>query len=147
VARVTATYTLLRSTRCDADASVTACARREEVPLTPRHAESVVAAVEQHERGRVGVEVYYTGRQALDDNPYRAESQPCVLLGLLGERAFATPAGIARVFVNLENLTGVRQTRFDPLLLPARGRGGRWTTDAWTELAGFTVNGGVRFAF
>ena len=41
----------------------------------------------------------------------------------------------------------VRQTRYDSLVLPSRGRGGRWTTDAWTELAGFTVNGGVRFAF
>jgi iron complex outermembrane receptor protein len=38
----------------------------------------------------------------------------------------------------------VRQTRFDPLVLPARGPGGRWTTDAWTDLAGFTMNAGVR---
>ena len=49
--------------------------------------------------------------------------------------------------MNLENLTNVRQTRHDPLLLPARGPGGRWTTDAWTELTGFTVNGGVRLDF
>ena len=55
--------------------------------------------------------------------------------------------GRLRLFVNGENLTGVRQTRYDPLLLSQRGRGGRWTTDAWTELAGFTVNGGVRFSF
>lgn len=74
-------------------------------------------------------------------------SRPYVVLGLLGERAFETRAGIARLFLNLENLTNVRQTRDDPLLLPARGPGGRWTTDAWTELAGFTVNGGVRLAF
>lgn len=47
--------------------------------------------------------------------------------------------------LGLENLTNVRQTRFDPLVLPERGRGGRWTTDAWTELVGFTMNGGVRF--
>ena len=40
----------------------------------------------------------------------------------------------------------MRQTRYDPLL-PVRGAGGRWTTDAWTELAGFTVNGGVRLGF
>jgi iron complex outermembrane receptor protein len=144
--RVTGTYTYIRSTGCDPDAGANVCARRE-VSLTPRHAAGVVAAMEQHERGRVGLEVYYTGRQRLDENPYRTESQPYVVLGLLGERAFRTTAGTARVFVNLENLTNVRQTRYDPLVLPARGRGGRWTTDAWTELAGFTVNGGVRFAF
>ena len=51
------------------------------------------------------------------------------------------------LFVNGENLTNVRQTRYDPLLLPARGAGGRWTTDAWTETAGATVNAGVRFTF
>ena len=42
----------------------------------------------------------------------------------------------------------VRQTRFDPLVRPTRGAGGgRWMTDAWTELAGRTFNGGVRWAF
>ncbi|MCO4098655.1 MAG: hypothetical protein HEQ38_04455 [Gemmatimonas sp.] len=66
---------------------------------------------------------------------------------MLGERAAETRAGAARLFVYLENLTNVRQTRVDPLVRPSRGPGGRWTTDAWTELVGFTVNGGVRFGF
>lgn len=68
-----------------------------------------------------------------------------MLVGLLGERAFATRAGLARVFVNLENIGGQRLR--DPLVLPARGRGGRWTTDAWTELVGFTANARVRLGF
>ena len=147
--RVTATYVYLRSTECDPDGIAgTTCARRE-VPLTPRHAVTFVASVEQEGKSRVGLEVYYTGRQSLerDVNPYRRQSRPYVLVGLLGERAFDTRAGVARLFVNLENLTNVRQTRFDSLVLPARGRGGRWTTDVWTELVGFTVNGGVRFGF
>ncbi|MCZ8204312.1 TonB-dependent receptor plug domain-containing protein [Gemmatimonas sp.] len=147
--RVTATYAYLRATECDPDGITgTACARRE-VPLTPRHAATFVASLEQEGKSRVGLELYYTGRQSLerDVNPYRAQSHPYVLVGLLGERAFTTRAGVARLFVNLENLTNVRQTRIDPLLLPSRGRGGRWSTDAWTELVGFTVNGGVRFGF
>ena len=36
-----------------------------------------------------------------------------------------------RLFVNGENLTDVRQTRWDPLLRPSRGVDGRWTVDAW----------------
>ena len=147
--RVTGTYTHLRSTECDPDrgpAGAPACARRE-VPLTPRHALGVVTTVEQEGRSRLGLELYYTGRQALEDDPYRAESRPYLVVGLLGERAFATPAGVARAFVNLENLTNVRQTRFDPLLLPGRGRGGRWTTDVWSLLEGRTVNAGVRLGF
>lgn len=147
VVRVTATYTWVRATECDPD--VTAACVRREVPLTPRHAAGVVAALEREGLSRVGLEVYYTGRQSLDENPYRAESRPYVILGLLAERVLRTRAGggTARVFLNLENLTDVRQTRYDPLLLPARGRGGRWTTDAWTELSGFTANGGVRLVF
>ena len=146
--RITGTYTYRRSRECDPDraSAGAACARRE-VPLTPRHAAGVVTTLEQEGMGRVGLEVYYTGRQTLENDPYRAESRPYVVVGLLGERAFATPAGVARLFVNLENLTNVRQTRFDPLLLPSRGQGGRWATDAWTELTGFTVNAGVRLGF
>ena len=147
--RITGTYTFLRSTECDparAPAGGVSCARRE-VPLTPRHAAGVVAAVEREGVSRLGLEVYYTGRQSLADDPYRTASRPYVIVGLLGERAFATRAGVARLFLNLENLTDVRQTRDDPLLRRTRGPGGRWTTDAWTDLAGFTANGGVRLAF
>lgn len=147
--RVTATYAYLRATECDPDRiNGIRCSRRE-VPLTPRHAATFVASLEQEGKSRLGLEVYYTGRQSLerDVNPYRSQSRPYVLVGVLGERAVQTRAGVARLFVNLENLTNVRQTRVDPLLLPSRGRGGRWSTDAWTELVGFTVNGGVRFTF
>lgn len=147
--RITGTYTYLRSTECDPDVAAgggAPCARRE-VPLTPRHAVGVVASVERHELYRVGLELYYTGRQQLEHDPYRSESRPYLIVGLLGERAIETRAGVARVFLNLENLTNVRQTRYDPLLRPDRGPGGRWTTDAWTDLIGFSANAGVRFSF
>lgn len=149
--RVTGSYTYLRSTECDLEAERPPARRgslgcaRHDVALTPRQAIGVVTTVEQEGRSRLGLELYYTGRQRLEHNPYRGESRPYLIVGLMGERAIATRVGTARVFLNLENLTDVRQTRVDPLLLPERGRGGRWTTDAWTELAGFTVNGGVRF--
>lgn len=145
--RVTATYAYLRSTECDPQRVLPEGCERRDVPLTPRHAATVVASVEQEGVSRVGLEVYYTGRQALEDDPYRTESRPYVLVGLMGERAFTTRLGKARLFVNLENLTNVWQTKWDPLVLPSRGRGGRWTTPAWTELVGFTVNGGVRLGF
>ena len=150
VLRITGTYTYLRASECDPDAQPAgssstslACSRRE-MPLTPRHAIGMVTTVEEEGVSRVGLELYYTGRQTLEDNPYRARSRPYLILGLMGERAFQSVAGLARVFVNLENLTNVRQTRYDPMRLPARGPGGRWATDAWTELTGFTMNAGVR---
>jgi hypothetical protein len=53
----------------------------------------------------------------------------------------------ARLFVNGENHTGVRQTRWDPLLLWTRAVDGRWTVDAWAPLEGRNVNGGFRVRF
>lgn len=113
------------------------------VPLTPKNTAGLVAMWEAHDKGRVGLELYYTGRQQLEDNPYRARSRPYFEFGLLGELV----VGKARLFLNAENILGVRQTKYDPLLRPARGADGRWTVDAWAPLEGFVLNGGVRFRF
>jgi iron complex outermembrane receptor protein len=133
---VTATYTYVR-------ARETVDAVEEDVPLTPRHSAGIVGMWEKEDVGRVGIEWYYTGRQRLEENPYRAVSEPYVILGLLAEKQF----GRIRLFVNGENLTGVRQTRWDPLLRPARAADGRWTVDAWAPLEGRNINGGLRVRF
>jgi iron complex outermembrane receptor protein len=98
---------------------------------------------EEHDKGRVGLELYYTGEQALDDNPYRTTSEPYFELGLLAELV----VGKVRLFVNAENILGTRQTEYDPLLRPARAPDGRWTVDVWAPTEGFVVNGGLRFKF
>jgi outer membrane receptor for ferrienterochelin and colicins len=142
--RITASYAYLRSTEWDTEQGGTA---RRDVTLAPRHSAGVVGSIEREGVSRLALELYYVGRQALHDNPYRAVSAPYVIIGLLGERQVHTSWGRARVFVNAENVGNVRQTRYDPLVRPTRGAGGRWTTDAWTELGGATVNGGIRFIF
>lgn len=142
--RVTATYVYTRATEWDVERGGLT---RRDVPLVPRHTAGMVASLEQEGVSRIGVELYYTGRQALGDNPYRDVSQPYVIFGVLGERAFDTPAGRARVFVNSGNLLDVRQTRVHPLLLPEPGPGGRRTTDVWSLLEGRTFNAGVRWGF
>ena len=48
------------------------------------------------------------------------------------------------LFANAENLLNIRQSRYDPLLLPQRATDGRWTVDAWAPLEGFILNAGVR---
>lgn len=118
-------------------------AGRREVPLTPRHSAGVVAMWERHGVGRIGFETYYTGRQQLDDNPFRTESRPYFEMGLLGEIVL----GPVRLFVNAENLLNVRQTKYDPAVRPVRAPDGRWTVDAWAPGEGFTVNGGIRLSF
>lgn len=133
---VTLSYTYVRARETDAENGV-----RRPVALTPRHQAGMVAAWEAEGAGRVGLEVYYTGRQALEDDPWRDESRPYVHVGVLVERH----VGAARVFVNAENLLGTRQTRWDPLVRPARGLGGRWTNDVWGPLEGRVANVGVRW--
>ena len=98
---------------------------------------------EKEKVGRIGIESYYTGHQRLEANPYRTESKAYVLFGFLAEHTF----GPFRLFVNMENLTNVRQTRWDPLLRPDRGIDGRWTVDAWAPLDGRVINGGIRLKF
>src|SRR5690606_19683112 len=116
---------------------------RREVPLTPLHAAGIVGMWEAEGQGRVGVEVYYTGRQQLEENPYRTTSRPYVVTGVLVERRF----GRARLFLNAENLLDTRQTRYDPLVLPERSPEGRWTTDVWAPLEGRVFNAGIGYEF
>lgn len=131
----TASYTYTHATEPDPQTGV-----RRTVPLTPRHAAGLVVVYERHGRTRVGFELYYTGRQSLDDDPYRATSRPYAVVGALAEQR----VGRARLFINLENIGGMRQTRYAPLVRPVRTLDGRWTTDAWAPLEGRVINGGVR---
>ncbi len=116
---------------------------RREVPLTPRHSAGLVAMIESHEQGRVGVELYYTGEQSLEADPYRTRSEPYWILGILAEKRF----GAWSLFINGENLTNVRQSQDGPVLLPERAVDGRWTVDAWAPLEGRAINGGIRLRF
>jgi iron complex outermembrane receptor protein len=133
---LTATYTYVRSREPEGEGLADAA-------LTPRHGAGIVGMWEREGKGRLGIEWYYTGTQRLEENPYRPTGKPYMIIGALAERQF----GRLRLFVNGENLSGVRQTRFDPLIRPTRGADGRWTVDAWAPLEGRNVNGGVRVHF
>ncbi len=115
---------------------------RRETPLNPRHS-ATFDILREIGPARIGFEVFYTGRQALEDNPYRTRGFPHVLFGGLLDLAI----GRSRVFVNIENVGDVRQTKEHPLVRPNRGDDGRWTVDGWAPLEGRTVNAGVRWRF
>ena len=134
----TASYSYVRATELDPAVG------RTEVPLTPRHSFGLVGMWEKEGVARFGLECYYTGEQRLDHNPYRDTSRSYLIVGAMGERKIAAHV---KLFINLENLANVRQTRWDPLLLPARSSDGRWTVDAWAPLEGRVINGGARFTF
>jgi outer membrane receptor for ferrienterochelin and colicins len=116
---------------------------RVDVPLTPRHSVGLDAAYEWQGVGRLGVEWFYTGAQRLEANPFRTESRPYSVFGVLATRQIKR----VLIFINGENLTDIRQTRWEPLVRPARDVDGRWTVDAWAPLDGRNINGGVRISF
>src|SRR5262249_10590848 len=74
---VIATYMYLRSTEINERGT-----GRREIPLNPPHT-ATFDLLWESPAGNVGFEGYYTGRQALDENPYRTQGRPYVIIGLL----------------------------------------------------------------
>ncbi|HEY5219881.1 MAG TPA: TonB-dependent receptor [Gemmatimonadaceae bacterium] len=136
---VTAYYAATRSREISP-----ATGQPREAPYVPREEAGLDAALEDDDSGAyLATEIFYTGRQALQDDPYRNVSAPYTTLGILA----AQRLGRLTVFANAENLTNVRQTRFEPLLRPSVGEGGQWKVDAWAPLDGRRFNAGVRYHF
>jgi len=113
---------------------------RQDAPLVPRQSAELAFILESEQRGRIGLEVGYTGRQAIENDPYRSVGEPYLELNALGEIRF----GRLAIFLNATDLTDVRQTHFDPLLRPTPGPGGNPITDVWAPLDGRRFNVGMR---
>ena len=79
-------------------------------PLTAKHNAGSVLMYES-EKWRIGYETYYTGKQFLSNG---TETTDFVTMGLLLMRNFK----FGSAFVNFENFTDRRQSRFSPLVLP-----------------------------
>ncbi len=79
-------------------------------PLTARHNGGSVFMYESS-KWRIGFETYYTGTQLLSNG---TKTTDFITMGLLGIRNFKWGS----VFVNFENFTDRRQSRFSPLVLP-----------------------------
>jgi len=135
---VTALYTLTEATE---PTTASATTPRRQVPYTPRHTGGIDITWEGANTW-IALEGFYTGRQLLEDDPYRASGKPYTVIGFLATQRF----GAAKIFFGIENLTDVRQSRYDPIFLPARRPDGRWTTTPWAPLEGRVVSAGVRLS-
>ena len=92
------------------DTKLTYLAGNPQKPLTAKHSAGSVLMYES-DKWRVGYETYYTGKQLLSDT---TETKDFVTMGLLLMRHFK----FGSFFVNFENFTDQRQSRFSPLVLP-----------------------------
>jgi iron complex outermembrane receptor protein len=136
---VTAYYATTRSREVSTESG-----RVREVPLVPRQAAGLDFALEDDESGAYGaLELFYTGRQSLEDDPYATASRPYTTLGVLVSKRWRA----ATIFVTGENLTSVRLTSYQPLIRPGIGEGGSWTIEPWAPLEGRRVNAGLRWSW
>ncbi|SEK51386.1 iron complex outermembrane recepter protein [Aquimarina amphilecti] len=102
-------------------------------PLTARHNAGSVVMYE-NETWRIGFETYYTGKQLLSNG---TETTDYVLMGLLGMRNFSW----GTIFVNFENFTDRRQSRFSPLVLPPVND--PTFTEIYAPADGFILSAGI----
>lgn len=102
-------------------------------PLTARHNAGSVVMYE-NEKWRIGYETYYTGKQLLTNG---TETTDFISMGLLGMRNFSW----GTIFVNFENFTDRRQSRFSPLVLPPTND--PTFTEIYAPTDGFIFSAGI----
>ena len=105
-------------------------------PLMPKDRVNNVFVYEREDDLRVGLEAYYYSRQRLTDG---SSARDYWIFGLMTEKIISDRLSI---FLNFENLSDTRQTRFGAIykgsvLNPV-------FSDIFAPLDGFIVNGGIK---
>lgn len=106
-----------------------------ESPLTPRHRLNNVLMYEKEDSWKVGLEAYYYSPQLLSDG---LQGKSYWLCGLLVEKMWEHLS----VYVNFENFTDSRQTRFDSIYTGDRSNP-IWR-DIYAPLDGFVASAGIK---
>jgi outer membrane cobalamin receptor len=106
-----------------------------ENPLTVRHRLNNVLLYEKENKWKLGLEAYYFSREPLNDGK---TGKAYWTFGFMAEKIWERFS----LFINFENFTDTRQTRFDTIYT------GTVThpvfRDIYAPLDGFVVNGGVK---
>ncbi len=105
-------------------------------PLVSKHRLNNVLMYELEDEWKIGAEAYYFSPQRLNDGK---AGKAYWTMGLMAEKIWESFS----LFVNFENLTDTRQTRFDTIYT------GSLTSpvfrDIYAPLDGFIINGGIKF--
>jgi outer membrane receptor for ferrienterochelin and colicins len=103
--------------------------------LTPKSRVNSALLFEKEENFKAGVEAYYTSSQFLTD---RFRTRPFWVLGVFGEKTF----GKYSLFVNAENFTDTRQSRFGAVVFPPHQN--PTFAEIYTHTEGRVFNGGIK---
>jgi outer membrane receptor for ferrienterochelin and colicins len=105
------------------------------LPLVPKHKLNSALIYEKEDVIKLGLEAYYTSSQYLYNGLKTEDFWEC---GFMAEKPFRHFS----LFINFENFTDTRQSRFKPV-----ANGPHQTPvfdDIWTHTEGFVVNGGIK---
>lgn len=108
---------------------------KEWLPLTARHRLNNVLMYEKEEKLKIGLEAYYFSRQRLSDGTL---GKPYWITGFMVEKSWEKFS----LFVNFENFTDTRQTKFDVIYTGPVDR--PVFKDIYAPVEGFVVNGGIK---
>ncbi|MEP6262528.1 MAG: TonB-dependent receptor [Gillisia sp.] len=106
-----------------------------QMPLVATHRLNNVLMYEVEEKWKIGLEGYYFGKQQLTDG--RVGEQYWIF-GLMMERLWEDFS----LFLNFENFTDTRQSRFDPIFTGSRSN--PQFEDIFAPVDGFVINGGIK---
>ena len=105
-------------------------------PLVSKHRLNNVLMYEVEDQWKIGAEAYYFSKQRLNDG---TTGKSYWTAGLMAEKLWERFS----IFLNFENLTNTRQTKFDTIFT------GTITApifrDIYAPVDGFVVNGGIKF--
>lgn len=105
-------------------------------PLTPKHNAAFVLVYEEHEKWRIGYELYYTGEQLRND---LSRTSDYWIMGLMMMRKF-NKVGL---YINFENFTDTRLHRLENFNMNDQLKPN--FPNLWAPVDGFIVNGGLIF--
>lgn len=108
---------------------------RQRLPLTARHRLNNVLMYEVEDKLKIGLEGYYFSKQKLNDGSF---GQSYWITGLMAEKLW----GHFSLFVNFENFTDTRQSKFDAIYSGTINN--PVFRDIYAPVEGFVVNGGVK---
>lgn len=107
-------------------------------PLVPNRLNTVLVYETEGDL-RIGLEAYYYGSQRLSDG---SKSRDYWITGLMTEKTFGDSNSL---FLNFENFTDTRQTRYGPVYTGSIAD--PQFNDLYAPLDGFVINGGVKIRF
>ena len=109
--------------------------KKEWLPLTARHRLNNVLMYEVEEKWKIGLEAYYYSKQQLNDG---TTGKSYWITGFMAEKLWEKFS----LFVNFENFTDTRQTRFGSIYTGTLDN--PIFRDIYAPLDGFVINGGIK---